>query len=54
MPREGLPAQYYRDQARRIRALAGASSLPDMKEQILTIADPFDRLAEQYEKGLRR
>ena len=54
MPLEGSAAQFYRDEAKRIRALADASSLADVKKQLLTIADEFDRLAEQYENGLRR
>jgi hypothetical protein len=54
MPLEGSSAQFYRDEARRIRALADASSLSDVKKQLLTIAEQFDRLADQYEKGRRR
>ncbi|HKW53513.1 MAG TPA: hypothetical protein VJO12_07465 [Stellaceae bacterium] len=54
MPREGSSAQFYREEARRIRALAEASSLSDMKQKLLMIAEQFERLAEQYELGLRR
>jgi hypothetical protein len=54
MPREGSSAQFYRDEAKRIRALAEASSLSDVKQQLRMIAEQFDRLAEQYEKALRR
>jgi hypothetical protein len=51
---EGSPAQFYRDQAKRIRALAGESKYPEIIEQLLTIAAQFERLAKHYDKGLRR
>jgi hypothetical protein len=51
---EGSSAPYYRDQAKRIRALAEQFSFPDIKEQLLTVAGQFDRLAEQCDLGLRR
>lgn len=54
MPLEGSSAPFHQDEAQRIRALAEVSSLPDLNEQLLTIADQFDRLAEPYENGLRR
>lgn len=54
MPREGSPAQYYRDQATRIRAIAADCKLPEIKQQLLTIADQFDRLAAQHAKGIYR
>ena len=50
---EGSSAEYYRDQARRIRELAEVTSLPDMKEQLGMIADQFDRLARQHERRFR-
>jgi hypothetical protein len=41
-------AQYYRDQAKRIRALAEQySSFVDIKDQLLAIAGQFDRLAQR-------
>lgn len=52
MPFEASSAQYYRDEAARIRALAEVTTFPDMKAQLLMIADQFDRLAKQYELGL--
>ncbi len=54
MPLEGSSAQFYRNEAERIRRLAEETSLPDLKQQLLMIADQFDRLAKQYELGLRR
>ena len=51
---EGSSAQYYREEAKRIRALADRFTIPEFKEQMLAIASQFDRLAEQFEKGLRR
>ena len=54
MALDASAAQYYRDQAARIRALAEMTTLADMKAQLLMIADQFDRLARQYELGLRR
>lgn len=51
---EGSPAQYYRNQAKRIRSLAEESKYPEIREQLLTIAAQFDRLAKQDDKGLRR
>jgi hypothetical protein len=51
---EGSSAQYYRDQASRIRALAETSTFPDTKDQMRTIASQYDRMAEQFEKGLLR
>lgn len=51
---EGSSAQFYRDEAKRIRALAEQFQIPDLKDQMLTIASQFDRLAEQFEKGFRR
>jgi len=52
MPRGGSPAQYYRDQAKRIREIAATCKLPEIKEQLMTIADQFDRLAAQYATDL--
>ncbi len=46
---EGSSAQFYRDKATRIRALAEGFSLPDTKDRLLMIADQYDRLAEQHE-----
>jgi len=50
---EGSPAQFYRDQAKRIRALAEKSQYPEIIGQLLTIAAQFERLAKQYDQGLR-
>ncbi len=50
MPFEGSSAQFYRDKATRIRALAEGFSLPDTKDRLLMIADQYDRLAEQQEE----
>jgi hypothetical protein len=54
MTSDGSSAQFYREEARRIRAIAEASSLSDMKEKLLKSAEQFERLAEHYEKGLCR
>lgn len=53
MPVEASSAQYYRDQAARIRALADMTTLPDLKAQLLMIADQFDQLAGQHERRFR-
>ena len=37
-----------------IRALAEESKYPEIREQLLTIAALVDRVAKQYDKGLRR
>ncbi len=49
MPLEGPSAQSYRDKAGRIRALAEGFGVPDTKEQLLRIADQYERLAQQDE-----
>ncbi len=54
MPLEASAAQFYRDEAKRIRSLAEACTFPETKAQLLMIADQYDRLAEQYELRLRR
>ncbi len=54
MPPEGSSAQYYRDEAKRICALAEGCHFPSTKQLLLAIADQYDRLAEQHEMGHRR
>jgi hypothetical protein len=39
-------AAYYREQARQIRALIALVVSPDVKKELLTIAEQFERLAE--------
>ena len=56
---EGSPAQYYRDRAQRLRVLAEHFLFPDfvfpgLKHRMHADAAQFDRLADQYERELRR
>jgi hypothetical protein len=43
------PAEYYRDQAKRTRRRAESATLPDVKEQLLMIAEEYDDMARQRE-----
>jgi hypothetical protein len=47
-------ARYYRDQAKRIRALAEESIFPETKEQLLTVAAQFDQLGEELSRPAAR
>ena len=40
-------AAYYREQGRQIRALISLVISPDVKAELLELADQFERLAEQ-------
>jgi hypothetical protein len=42
----------YRDTAKAIRDAARQASDPEIGEELLVIADRFDRLAEEVERGL--
>jgi hypothetical protein len=46
-------AQYCRDEAARIRALADLTMTPDTRANLLMIANQFDRLAQQHERHFR-
>ena len=48
---DGSRVEFYRDKARRIRELAGACVLPDIKEQLERIARQYEVLARQVETG---
>jgi len=57
--REGLPAQYYRDRAQRLRVLADHFLFPDfafpgLKHRMHAVAAQLARLADQYERQLTR
>lgn len=57
---EGSPAQYFRGRAQRLRVLAEHFFLfpdfvfPGLKHRMHAVAAQFDRLADQYERELRR
>lgn len=42
----GSRAAYYREQARQIRALVNLVIHPEVKSELLELADQFERLAE--------
>jgi len=46
-------ADRYRQQAKEIRAFAERAAVPDIKRQLLDIAERYDRLAERAEKERR-
>ena len=45
----GLPADYYRKQAARIRLLAADATVGDIKEHLQEVALQYERLAERAE-----
>ena len=49
---DGSRAEFYRDQARRLHALAEACSLSDIKEQLERVAQQYEILARQVENGI--
>jgi len=49
---DGSRAEFYRDQACRLRALAKACTLPDIKEQLEHVAEEYETLAHQVEAGI--
>ena len=51
MTDEKLPtAAYYRKTAEDLRELAGNAQLPEVRRELLDLAERFDRLAEYLEK----
>jgi hypothetical protein len=54
MPDVVTLAQYCRDRAARIRALAEMTTLPDFKAQLLTIAGELDGLGRRFRDQLRQ
>ena len=52
MPYKGTLAQYCRDRAARIRALADLTTLPDIKAQLFAIADELDQLERRFRDQL--
>ena len=46
-----LRAAHYRQQAKDVRSFAERAAVPDIKKQLLEIAERYDRLAERAEKG---
>ncbi|HEY1505558.1 MAG TPA: hypothetical protein VGF92_14720 [Stellaceae bacterium] len=48
---DGSRAQLYREQARRLREIAGACTIPEMHDQLMRIAWEYDKLARQVDKG---
>jgi len=49
---DGSRAEFYRDQACRLRALAKACKLSDIKEQLEHVAEEYETLAHQVEAGI--
>jgi hypothetical protein len=47
----GYTAQFYRDRARQMREVAEKCRDPEIKEQLLGIADQYDRLATSADQG---
>jgi hypothetical protein len=47
----GMRAARYRDEAREIRAFAARSPTPDIKRQLLDVAERYEHLAERAETG---
>ena len=50
MTDEKPTAAYYRDTAENLRKLAGTAQLPEVRRELLELAERFDRLAEYLEK----
>ena len=46
-----LPAAHCRQQAKDVRSFVERAAVPDIKKQLLEIAERYDRLAERAEKG---
>jgi len=46
-----LRAARFRQEATEIRAIADRAAVPDLKRQLLEIAERYDRLAERAERG---
>jgi hypothetical protein len=49
---DGSRAQFYRDQARRLRTIAEACGGPDVKQELEQIAVQYESLARQVDIGL--
>lgn len=45
--------EYYREQAKRSRELAKKASEADIKAHLLSVAEQYDKLAEEVEAKLR-
>jgi hypothetical protein len=48
---DGSRAEYYREKARHVRALADNAVSPGLKQEYSEIAEQYDRLARQVEEG---
>jgi hypothetical protein len=48
---DGSQTRYYRSRAQMVRVLAETSSMPGLKEEYLRIAEQYEQLADQVEKG---
>jgi|KBSMisStandDraft_5_1062788.scaffolds.fasta_scaffold215940_2 hypothetical protein len=51
---DGSHAEFYRQQARRLRARAAAYTVPDIKQEFERLADQWERLADDVARGLSR
>ena len=45
-------AVYYREQAKRLRDIAGSTKQPTAREELQMLAQQYDRLAARIEKGI--
>jgi hypothetical protein len=45
-------ATYYRDQAKRLREIAGYTKRPGAREELEMLAQQYDRLAGKIEEGV--
>jgi len=48
-----LPADYYRNHAARVRALAAEATTPALKEHLQDVARQYDRLADGADEAAR-
>jgi hypothetical protein len=54
MPAPSLPANYYRQNAARVRDLATETTTPTLKEHLYDVARQYDLLAERADEAVRR
>jgi hypothetical protein len=50
-PTPMMLAAHYRQQAKDVRSFAERAVVPDIKKQLLEIAERYERLAKRAEKG---
>ena len=53
VPAPSLPADYYRQNAARVRELATKTTTPDIKAHLSDVAHQYDLLAERADEAVR-